>query len=243
MSKKLHVKDLKRDQVAEAVIHAAEGTWTVASEHRRPLLLGAIAVAVLIVGGVLVAWRMDVTRRAALADHAAATRLWEQADGARPADPKPTWDEVAAKMTEVADAHPRQPIARIARLQAGLALLRAGDGAAAAAALGTFVEKHPKHWAAPEALAALAAAREDAGDVAGAEAALNKLREGKWKKWPDGAAQVMLGQLYERQGRDGDARALYESLTASDSLKDTTWGAQARTRLDEMGPAAPANPS
>ena len=244
MSKKLHAKDLRRDEVVEAVSHAGEATYEFSREHRSGLLYGGIAVLAVALIGIVVAWRVDVSRRAGLQAYAEATKTWRQASGDLPMDEgatKPTWDEVATKLGAVAEEHGGTASGRLAAMQQGLALLRAGKPQDAAPLLDAFVAKNPSHWATPDALAALAAAREDAGDAAGAEAALTKLRDGKWRAWPNGAAQVLLAQLYERQGRTADARAVYESLTKDEKLKDTTWGSQATSRLAELSPAPAAS--
>ena len=56
MSKKLHIKDLRRDEIAEAVTHAAGGTYDFSKEHRRGLLVIVGAVVVVVIVGVIVAW-------------------------------------------------------------------------------------------------------------------------------------------------------------------------------------------
>lgn len=243
MSKKLHLKDLRRDEDVVAVNKAAESTFEFSQQHRRGLLYAGLAILAIAIVGVLIAWRMDSSRRASLAAYSEASRAWSEAAGETVVDEgqeKPTWDEVAARFQAVVAEHGGSNAAVLASLHHGLALQRAGKASEAAAALDGFVDSESSHWAVPDALAALAVAREDAGDVAGAEAALVQLRDGKWRSWPDGAAQFLLAQLHERQGKTAEARTLYETLSANEKLEGTTWASQARQRLDEMG-AEPAS--
>jgi hypothetical protein len=241
MSKKFHAKDLRRDEVAEAVTHAAEGTYEFSREHRRGLLWGGIAIAVIAVAGIVIAWRTDASRRASLTAYSDAGHQWALAAGdetPKTGETKPTWDDVAAKFATVEADYARTDSGKLALLHHGLALARAGKPQDAAARLEEFTTKYPSHWATPDALAALAAAREDAGDTKGAEDALGKLRDGQWRAWPDGAAQVLLAQLYEREGRTADATAIYEAIAKDEKLKDSPFVSQAKARLDELAPSA-----
>lgn len=241
MSKKLHAKDLRRDEVAEAVTHAADGALTVARSHQRPFVIGAIAVLVLGLAAIIVAWRVEASRSRAVAAYGEAARAWEKADGAalEGDEAKPSWDDVAAEMGQVADASPGTPSGRLARLQQGRALLRAFKPREAADVLGRFVEQNPRHWATPEALVALAAAREDAGDADGAEKALVELRDGSWRNWPKGGADMLLARFYERHGRADEARQLYEKIKDDADLEDSDWARQAAVRLEELGARSP----
>lgn len=242
MSKKLHVKELRRDEVVEAVAHAAEGTFEFSQQHRNGLLYGVLGLLLVVIVGIVVAWRMDSSRRASLSAYSEASRAWSEAAGERTlpeGQSAPSWDEVAASFAKVASEHGGSKAGALASLHHGLALVRANKPAEAATALDGFLSKHGSHWAAPEALAALAAAREDEGNAAAAEAALVRLRDGKWRSWPDGAAQLMLAQFYERQGRTAEARTIYETLSKNEKLSDTTFGGQAEMRLQELG-AAPS---
>lgn len=240
MSKKLHAKDLRRDEVAEVVTHAAEDTVRFSQQHRRGLVVGAAAVAVLAIGAVVVAWRSDASAQSSFKDYAAAMDKLDKASATDTAagEGKPTLDEAAAALGKVADDHSGTTAGRLAAYEQGLALIRAGKAKEGADVLEAFVAKNASYWTTPNALAALAAAREDAGDAKAAEDALVRLRDGKWRSWPDGAAQILLAEFYERQGRMDDAKAIYQTLSKDEKLLKSAYGAQAKSRLEDLGGAS-----
>jgi len=241
MSRSTHRKDLRKDEIGQAVAQKAGQAFTLAKAHRQALIGGLVALVViaLIASGWLYArQRSERSARAALSE---LTPKIEKLEGggdatATTTGDTPTWDGVAAELRAIGEAHPNTVAGRDAAFQACVADLRQGK-AGAAESLEKWLADNHSDWLAPQALAALATAREDAGDVPGAEKALKELHDGSWRSWPPESADVLLAELYERHDRRDEAKAIWERLSKDEDLekKESPVTSIAKSKLADLG--------
>jgi TolA-binding protein len=239
--KKLRAKDLKHDEVREEVARATGKFLGFTEAHRRPIVItaGAVLVAAVAVVGVM-AWN-DARQARAEARLGHALRQVAEASQADAVAPDPTarkqpatWPDAHATLLAITTEHAGTRAAVDARYYLGVAELRMGKAAEAAATLQSFTEAHPGHWLTPLALAALAAAHEEQGDVAAAEVTLKKASDGTWRSMARGESLLLLAELYERHDQVEKARATYAAISASTDLADSPEARAAKAKLEAL---------
>jgi hypothetical protein len=237
MSKKLHAKDLKKDEFVETLGELWGPAFHWLQVNRKPLTwgIGGLLV-VLLVAGAIGSLRQSSAERAQAALGEALEQLAE-AESAAAGGEAADWDAVRAAFAEVADEHGGTP-GEIARHYVGVAQLRAGDAAGAVATLSQAAGGSSDPWRTPLTLSVLAAAQEQAGDAASAEATLKDLRSRDALGFPADAATIELARFYERHGRLDEARELYGELAAEledeEETSPSAYASQAQARLDEL---------
>ena len=218
----MSVKDMKQDEIGMALENLGVSTAGFAKTHKALLVAVVLGIAVVAIGVSGFRWWNSSRNMAAQTAFSAAATLADGIDNPEASVPgkepekAATWAEVATAFQAVASEHSGTTAGEFAAYEAGIAQLRAGDAAAAAATLAAFTEKNPKSWAAPHALAALATALEQEADLAGAEAALVKLKDGEFPSHAPGAAIARLAEFYDRHDRASDAKSLW-TLLAEDA--------------------------
>jgi len=243
MSKKLHAKDLKKNEFVETLGELWGPAFHWLEENKKLLIwsVGGVLVAVIAIG-TIGSLREAADRSAQAALGEALTTLGE-AEGAAADDSVdgPSWDEVRASFQAVADEHGGTAGA-VAKHYVGVAQLRDGDAAGAVATLNEAVATDSSSWQTTLTLSVLAAAQEQAGDATAAEATLQRLRDEGGLGYPADAATMDLARFYERQGRLDEARSLYGELApveeagepADDDALPSVYAGQAQARLDEL---------
>jgi tetratricopeptide (TPR) repeat protein len=242
MSKKLHAKDLKRDEFIESLgeLWGPAFHWLQVNKNAIIYGSGAVLLGLLAIG--VFGSMMERGERQAQAALGFALDQLAEAESAAADDTVagPSWGDVQASFEAVADEHGGTSGA-IAKHYVGVAQLRAGDAAGAVATLSEAAEATNSPWQTSLTLSVLAAAQEQAGDAAAAEATLNRLREEGSVGYPADAAAMDLARFYERQGRLDEARSLYAELVPDESAAPgegdplpSIYAAQAQSRLDEL---------
>ena len=246
MSKKLHAKDLKKDQLVETLgeIWGPAVHWF--EENRRTVIWTLGAVVVLLLGAAAVGSMRQSSERSAQAALGAALEKLSEAETSAGEGETVDWAALQSEFKKVADEH-GGTASRVAEHYLGVAQLRAGDAAGAVATLSSASAGAFDDWRTPLTLSVLAAAQEQAGDPSSAEATLKKLRERNALGFPADAAAMELARFYERQGRLDEARALYAELAAeldaanaaaeageTDFEPPSVYASQAQARLDEL---------
>src|SRR5581483_7024743 len=153
---KIRRKDLRKPDEFETLTGQVVD-WATAN---RPLVIGATAVVVVILLGMLAIgrWRASRDEAAGVAFRSA----HELFDAGK-------FPEAANAFADVAQNYARAPFGRLAALYRGHALARQGDAAGAATAYGEYLAGSvASEYLRQEALTGLARAKESTGDAAGA---------------------------------------------------------------------------
>lgn len=238
MSKKLHAKDLKKDEFVETLgeLWGPAFRWLQANRKALTGGIGGLLVILLVVGAIG-SMRQSGAEKAQAALGEALESLAEAETAAAEGEPA-DWEAVRAAFATVAEEHGGTP-AEVARHYVGVAQLRAGDAAGAVATLSEAAGGAFDPWRTPLTMSVLAAAQEQAGDTASAEATLQDLRSRDAIGFPADAAAIELARLYERHGRLDEARAIYGELAAeleseAEDAAPSVYASQAQARLDEL---------
>lgn len=231
MSKKLHAKDLKKqDEFVQAGSQFLDRASRWLSEHGRTVLAGFAALVVIAVVWSILDWRAAVQETETLDQLSQAVDALDETSSAE-ADVAASLEEAETQLAELAESGARTPAARLGRYYAGVVALRRGRADEAVAQLSAFVEKNGESPLVPHALSVLAAAQEEAGDLAAAQGTLESLASGQHETYPRDAALMELGRFHARHGRDGEAEEIFRTLAEDDEFAESSYAGLARQRL------------
>jgi len=231
-------REMKRDEFLET----ASRFLTYLNEHTRGLLLGALALAAVVLGVVAVYAFMQgrSTRANALFAEALAVYEAEIVDsGADPqGSPAPTFSSEEARdlraqelFAQVEARYGGTRVGRIAGVYLGKLALEGGDSARAREYWQSFVDAGDDHMLASEVRLNLLALDRAEGKAEEVATRLREIVAGGGQELPEDVALDQLAITLEESGRDDEAREVYQRIV--DDFPASPYAARARERLLE----------